>query len=137
MFTCTFIYLRACIRTHSFVLTLCVTYITGSVYTYIHTYIHIYIHSYIHTLFLPCVQMNDCFNGATHGPVHIKIGGAWGEGDTFAVSGSSATSPLWFLRNPDKLLLFKVPIHTYIHTHTCMPHKILQIHGFIYAYFHS
>jgi len=47
-------------------------------------------------------KMNDCFNGATHGPVHIKIGGAWGEGSTF----DSGT--LGFIRNPDKLLLFKV-----------------------------
>ena len=46
--------------------------------------------------------MNDCFNGSTHGPVHIKIGGAWGEGSTF----DSGT--LGFIRNPDKLLLFKV-----------------------------
>jgi hypothetical protein len=46
--------------------------------------------------------MNDCINGATHGPVHIKIGGAWGEGDTFS------SNSLGFLKNPDKLLLFKV-----------------------------
>lgn len=47
-------------------------------------------------------RMNDCFNGATHGPVHIRIGGAWGEGDLFT------TNNMGFLRNPDKLLLFKV-----------------------------
>ena len=80
--------------------------------------------------------MNDCFNGATHGPVHIKIGGAWGEGDTFAVSGSSATSSLWFLKNPDKLLLFKVPIHTYIHVHVChtkyCKHMDLSMHTSIH-----
>lgn len=50
-------------------------------------------------------RMNDCFNGATHGPVHIKIGGAWGEGDLF-----SASSSLGFLQNPSKLLLFKVSL---------------------------
>jgi hypothetical protein len=27
--------------------------------------------------------MNDCLNGYTHGPVHILVGGSWGEGDIF------------------------------------------------------
>eukprot|EP00595_Chromulina_sp_UTEXLB2642_P000635 CAMPEP_0196765246 /NCGR_PEP_ID=MMETSP1095-20130614/7870_1 /TAXON_ID=96789 ORGANISM="Chromulina nebulosa, Strain UTEXLB2642" /NCGR_SAMPLE_ID=MMETSP1095 /ASSEMBLY_ACC=CAM_ASM_000446 /LENGTH=405 /DNA_ID=CAMNT_0042122971 /DNA_START=677 /DNA_END=1894 /DNA_ORIENTATION=- len=27
-------------------------------------------------------EMNQCINGNTHGPVHILIGGAWGEGNT-------------------------------------------------------
>ncbi len=28
-------------------------------------------------------SMADCVNGVTHGPVHILIGGTWGEGDLF------------------------------------------------------
>ena len=29
--------------------------------------------------YMCCVlQMANCLNGATHGPVHIMIGGAWG-----------------------------------------------------------
>ena len=26
--------------------------------------------------------MADCLNGVTHGPVHILIGGTWGEDDS-------------------------------------------------------
>lgn len=44
--------------------------------------------------------MNDCLNGVTHGPVHILIGGCWGEGDT--LDGVST------LRGIDKLLFFKM-----------------------------
>ena len=46
--------------------------------------------------------MNDCLNGETHGPVHIHIGGAWGE-----------TSDIWnsninFIAGTDKLFYFKM-----------------------------
>ena len=45
--------------------------------------------------------MHDCLNDATHGPVHIMVGGTWGEGSQF-------DSPLVsFLRGPDKLIFFK------------------------------
>lgn len=47
-------------------------------------------------------DMNDCLNGATHGPVHILIGGAWGEGTLFDDESIS------FMAMPDKLLFFKV-----------------------------
>lgn len=46
--------------------------------------------------------MNDCINGYTHGPVHIMIGGAWNEGSVFD------SNTVGFVRNPDKLLFFKV-----------------------------
>lgn len=46
--------------------------------------------------------INDCLNGATHGPVHILIGGAWGEGSLFD------DEEIEFARMPDKLLFFKV-----------------------------
>ena len=48
-------------------------------------------------------SMHDCLNGNTHGPVHIYIGGTWGQ-----------TSDLWdddditFLQGIDKLLYFKM-----------------------------
>lgn len=46
--------------------------------------------------------INDCLNGATHGPVHILIGGAWGEGSLFD------DEDIEFCQMPDKLLFFKV-----------------------------
>jgi hypothetical protein len=45
-------------------------------------------------------SMNDCLNGVTHGPVHILVGGCWGEGDTL--------DGLAELRGIDKLLYFKM-----------------------------
>jgi hypothetical protein len=47
-------------------------------------------------------DINDCLNGATHGPVHILIGGAWGEGTLFD------DPDIEFVQMPDKLLFFKV-----------------------------
>jgi hypothetical protein len=44
--------------------------------------------------------MNDCLNGVTHGPVHILIGGCWGQEDT--LDGVS------FLAGIDKVLYFKM-----------------------------
>ena len=46
--------------------------------------------------------VNDCLNGATHGPVHIMIGGAWGQGTLFD------DPDIEFAQMPDKLLFFKV-----------------------------
>ena len=45
--------------------------------------------------------INNCMNGATHGPVHIKIGGAWGLESDFMDT---------YLSNslPDLVLLFKL-----------------------------
>ena len=47
-------------------------------------------------------DINDCLNGATHGPVHILIGGAWGEGNLFDDEDIEGA------QMPDKLLFFKV-----------------------------
>ena len=47
-------------------------------------------------------DINFCLNGATHGPVHINIGGAWGEGEIFS------NGDLDIIRNPNRLLYFKV-----------------------------
>ena len=47
-------------------------------------------------------DINDCSNGATHGPVHILIGGAWGDGNLFDDADIS------MVQKPDKLLFFKV-----------------------------
>ena len=47
-------------------------------------------------------DINDCSNGATHGPVHILIGGAWGEGNLYDDPDVTMT------QSPDKLLFFKV-----------------------------
>uniref|UniRef100_A0A6C0KH90 Tyrosinase copper-binding domain-containing protein n=1 Tax=viral metagenome TaxID=1070528 RepID=A0A6C0KH90_9ZZZZ len=47
-------------------------------------------------------DINDCSNGATHGPVHILIGGAWGDGNLFDDPDIS------MVQKPDKLLFFKV-----------------------------
>jgi hypothetical protein len=47
-------------------------------------------------------DINYCLNGYTHGPVHIMIGGAWGDDDIFA-DGS-----LKYIQNPDKILFFKI-----------------------------
>jgi hypothetical protein len=47
-------------------------------------------------------DISECLNGATHGPVHILIGGAWGEGTLFD------DPDIDFIRMPDKLLFFKV-----------------------------
>ena len=61
------------------------------------------------SIFMDCFSrsklssMSECFNGATHGPAHILIGGSWGVGDLFA----NEDDHLGFLQNPDKLLLFK------------------------------
>ena len=49
--------------------------------------------------------MADCLNGVTHGPVHILIGGTWGEGDTFTGDNARDVS---FLEGIDKLLFFKM-----------------------------
>lgn len=46
-------------------------------------------------------QLHDCTNGETHGPVHILIGGAWGDEDKFL-------EVVDFMRRPQKLLFFKV-----------------------------
>lgn len=47
-------------------------------------------------------DINDCSNGATHGPVHILIGGAWGQGNLFE------DDDVTMAQMPDKLLFFKV-----------------------------
>ncbi len=57
------------------------------------------VHAFLH---FSSSQLNDCINGYTHGPVHIMIGGAWNEGDVFD------SNTVGFVRNPDKLLFFKV-----------------------------
>ncbi len=50
------------------------------------------------------VQMNQCLNGKTHGPVHILIGGAWEKtGDEV-----SWTQPLLSIRSSIRVLLFKM-----------------------------
>ena len=50
--------------------------------------------------------MTNCLNGVTHGPVHVLIGGAWGEGTTFD------DGEINFVRNINKVLYFKVrPTH--------------------------
>ena len=48
-------------------------------------------------------EMNDCLNGNTHGPVHILIGGAWGENTT-----QWDDTDVDFLRGTDKVLYFKM-----------------------------
>ena len=45
--------------------------------------------------------MTNCLNGVTHGPVHVLIGGAWGEGSEFDEGDMN------FLRNINKVLYFK------------------------------
>jgi hypothetical protein len=45
--------------------------------------------------------INDCLNGVTHGPVHILIGGCWGEGDMFDDHDIS------FLQGINRVLFFK------------------------------
>lgn len=47
-------------------------------------------------------DLNDCSNGQTHGPVHILIGGAWGDGTLFE------DEDITMVQKPDKLLFFKV-----------------------------
>ena len=47
-------------------------------------------------------DLNDCSNGETHGPVHILIGGAWGDGGLFN------DEDITMVQKPDKLLFFKV-----------------------------
>eukprot|EP01034_Spumella_vulgaris_P033062 gene33062-40805_t len=50
-------------------------------------------------------QMSGLFsmiNGITHGPIHIMIGGAWGQGSTLE------PDSVRFIAGPDKVLLFKV-----------------------------
>lgn len=46
-------------------------------------------------------EMNYCLNGDTHGPVHIMIGGAWGDDEI-------EDKQYEYIQNPDKILLFKV-----------------------------
>ena len=46
--------------------------------------------------------MTNCLNGVTHGPVHVLIGGAWGQGSTFD------DGDINFVRNINKVLYFKV-----------------------------
>jgi phage-related protein len=46
-------------------------------------------------------DINNCMNGATHGPVHIKIGGAWGLTSTFLYDYFPTSLP-------DLVLLFKL-----------------------------
>ena len=47
-------------------------------------------------------DINECSNGATHGPVHILIGGAWGDGDLFN------DEDIEMVKKPEKLLYFKI-----------------------------
>ena len=47
-------------------------------------------------------KLHDCLNDATHGPVHILLGGTWGEGEQF-----TSTKVVDFLQGPDKLIFFK------------------------------
>ena len=46
--------------------------------------------------------ITDCLNGVTHGPVHILIGGNWGEGNVF-----TENRDISFLQGMNKLLFFK------------------------------
>ena len=46
--------------------------------------------------------ITDCLNGVTHGPVHILIGGNWGEGNVFIEN-----RDISFLQGMNKLLFFK------------------------------
>jgi len=46
-------------------------------------------------------DMNYCLNGGTHGPVHILIGGAWGDEDTVSSSYN-------YLMSPSRILFFKI-----------------------------
>ena len=46
--------------------------------------------------------ITDCLNGVTHGPVHILIGGNWGEGNVFVEN-----RDISFLQGMNKLLFFK------------------------------
>jgi hypothetical protein len=48
--------------------------------------------------------MNDCLNGATHGPVHILIGGAWQDTGDNIYTNSNLTS----LQAPARVLYFKI-----------------------------
>lgn len=56
----------------------------------------------------PCFQsdsiadMNYCLNGITHGPVHIMIGGAWGDEDRYSSTDYS------YLLTPNRILFFKI-----------------------------
>ena len=47
-------------------------------------------------------DINECSNGATHGPVHILIGGAWGDGNLFD------DEDVIMVQRPEKLLYFKI-----------------------------
>lgn len=49
-------------------------------------------------------EMFACINGATHGPVHINVGGAWGDDDLI----DTHEAELSFLRSPHRPLLFKI-----------------------------
>ena len=58
--------------------------------------------------------MTNCLNGVTHGPVHVLIGGAWGQGNTFD------DGDINFVRNINKVLYFKVS--TAIRAWPCLFH---------------
>jgi len=51
-------------------------------------------------------DMNDCINGATHGPVHIIIGGAWDKEDNFY--DPLYDTDLAFLDSTKRVLFFKM-----------------------------
>ena len=65
-------------------------------------------------------DINDCLNGATHGPVHILIGGAWGEGTLFD------DPDIEFAQMPDKLLFFKVSLCSGPRLANCFSYFILS-----------
>lgn len=50
--------------------------------------------------------MFECTNGNTHGPVHIMIGGSWGDDDVF--TNASTYDDVSFMQGQSKLLLFKM-----------------------------
>lgn len=47
-------------------------------------------------------DMNYCLNGITHGPVHIMIGGAWGDEDVYQ------KTDYGYLLTPNRILFFKI-----------------------------
>jgi len=51
-------------------------------------------------------DMFECTNGNTHGPVHIMIGGSWGDDDVF--TNASTYDDVSFMQGQSKLLLFKM-----------------------------
>ncbi len=47
------------------------------------------------------LQMSQCMNGNTHGPIHIMIGGAWDDSEVWTDNTS-------FLEEDTRILLFKM-----------------------------